>query len=413
MSFLQRVMQIFIRLTGILIGFFLIFVPRNKNIWVFDSWFGEQYSDNSKYLFEYVKKNHPDIRIVWLTKSERTLELIRGKGHEAYLTDSLKGTWTFMRAELKVNSDYRKVDLSALIPFNRIKIVQLWHGIPLKKIIFDDKLHFYKFSENIFLSKLKFLKNKFFSSMTLKIKTFLQGNYTLVIAASEEDKKNFSSAFNMSSDKIKVTGYPRNDALFSKEKERSEEVISGIYMPTFRGEAGKEVDLFEKFGFDIKKLENFLKEAGIYLYLRLHPANMPPPRIEEQIKTSEFIKYHREMDVYESINRFSFLITDYSSIYFDYLLLDRPIIFAPFDIESYIDNERELYYDYDQVTPGPKARNWDEVMRYIKESIDFPGKYKDERSRVRDMFHKYKDGNSGERVYREIIKSFEIESSRK
>jgi len=83
-------------------------------------------------------------------------------------------------------------------------------------------------------------------------------------------------------------------------------------------------------------------------------------------------------------------------------LLDRPIIFTPFDINEYLKEDREFYYDYEEITPGPKAKNWDEVINYIDENITNPDKFRGARERVRKKFHKYLDGKSNQRVYEEI-----------
>jgi len=98
------------------------------------------------------------------------------------------------------------------------------------------------------------------------------------------------------------------------------------------------------------------------------------------------------------------LITDYSSIYFDYLLLDRPIIFAPFDKKVYIQEDREFYFDYDKVTPGPQAINWNEVMQAIETFTINPKSYTREREIIKNKFHTYQDAQSTERVYKAICK---------
>lgn len=92
------------------------------------------------------------------------------------------------------------------------------------------------------------------------------------------------------------------------------------------------------------------------------------------------------------------LITDYSGVYFDYLLLNRPIIFAPFDINEYVERDRKLYYDYQKVTPEPKARDWPEVFRLLEEVMQ-KDDWKEEREAICDLFNKSKDDRSSERVF--------------
>ncbi|CDG65347.1 MAG: hypothetical protein PWQ15_982 [Methanobacterium sp.] len=109
-------------------------------------------------------------------------------------------------------------------------------------------------------------------------------------------------------------------------------------------------------------------------------------------------------DVYKILPFTDYLITDYSSVYFDYMLLNKPIIFAPFDIDDYIKNDREFYYNYNDVTPGPKAYNWKEVLKYINKIVREPNRYKDQRKIINQKFNKYNDNKNCQRVVNEIIK---------
>ena len=97
------------------------------------------------------------------------------------------------------------------------------------------------------------------------------------------------------------------------------------------------------------------------------------------------------------------LITDYSGIFFDYLLLDRPIVFAPFDLKEYLKTNRAFYFDYEKITPGPKANNWQEIIIMIDKVLNGLDSYKKTRQDVNKTFHQYIDGNSSQRVYQEIL----------
>ena len=96
------------------------------------------------------------------------------------------------------------------------------------------------------------------------------------------------------------------------------------------------------------------------------------------------------------------LITDYSSSYFDYLLLNRPIIFAPFDLDSYLNQERGFYFDYDSHTPGEKALNWDELLSCIENSVNNPDNYKKQRQKLCKEFFEYMDGKDLGRIFSEL-----------
>lgn len=110
-------------------------IPKNKNLWIFGAWFGDKYADNSKYLFEYVNKNKPEIRAIWVTRNENTYKLVKKEGYEVYFKNSLKG---FLYSSLAgvgiISNAFNDIPYTT----GRMKIVQLWHGTPLKKIVFDE-----------------------------------------------------------------------------------------------------------------------------------------------------------------------------------------------------------------------------------------------------------------------------------
>ncbi|MCR9583669.1 CDP-glycerol glycerophosphotransferase family protein, partial [Vibrio alginolyticus] len=106
------------------------------------------------------------------------------------------------------------------------------------------------------------------------------------------------------------------------------------------------------------------------------------------------------------LNNYDVLITDYSSVYIDYLLTDKPIIFVNGDIDSYLTEDRELYYDYNSVTPGIKCSTWNDVISAIEIIKTRGDTYHAERQKVRDCFHFYYDGNSSQRVFNCIYDRF-------
>lgn len=372
-------------------------VPKNKNLWIFGAWFGEKYADNSKYLFEYVNANHSETRAVWLTKNNSTLEVIRKKGFEAYHAYSIKGIILALRAKVAVMSQcYLDVTEFAL---GNIKKVQLWHGTPLKKIMKDIQYN------SIDVSWVFPFLNRTYSK-------------SLLIVPSQEVVSSISTAFQVPKSYIKITGYPRNDAFFVNDILKPVKTLSiydifrqkknipaiGIYMPTHRRSG--EFDIFSLFQKNIEPINNELKKLGVILLVKFHFFHLESLE-KKDINKSNIIFLKDEdinQDIYPVLPHTDFLITDYSSIYFDYLLLNKPIIFAPFDKDDYIKNDRDFYYDYDTVTPGPKATDWNEVLRCIKLFKDNPQLYSDERIKTRDLFNKYLDGNSSHRVYEEIIR---------
>lgn len=365
---------------GDIIYFFSCLIPKNQNVWIFGSWGGEKYSDNSKYLFEYINENHPEIRAIWIVKNREVKKVLQKKNYEVYTKNSLKSVLVSLRAGVCIVTVSVSRDLNLYFGPNT-KIVQLWHGTPLKKILLDARPP---------SMKLKLLKILF---------PFLKEDISILIASSEEIRENLATAFDIGLEKIKVTGYPRNDGLFFKEEMKSNNSKKGVYLPTFRNEY--DFNIFKN-NFNFEIVENTLQRLDTHLYLQLHPLDNPSTKFKRLLLSSEFIHIIEFDDIYSNLKDFDFLITDYSSIFFDFLLLERPIIFAPFDLEIYLEKERDLYYDYNSITPGPKAKDWNELLYLIEESIDNPEKYSKDILRTKKMFNKYDDGKSSQRVFNEI-----------
>jgi len=365
-------------------------IPKDENLWIFGSWFGEKYSDNTKYLFEYVNKYHPEIKAIWLTKNKETLNLVRSKGYKAYLSYSIKGYLYSAKAKYSfITTSFS--DINTFIPTTII--VNLWHGIPLKKIGYDDNYNTNFHSG----SMLKFIKKKVFPF----IKEFQDFDY--IIASSKEDAKNMSSAFKKNLNNILIVGLPRNDVFFYAKSERNSVIKKIIYMPTHRKDS-ENYKIFKLLEASNDIIFDFLKKNNMDFYLKLHFYSTEFCNLESKYPNIKIIKdCEIEQDIYTIINQFDILITDYSSIYFDFLLADKPIIFAPFDYEEYITKDRELYYNYNEVTPGPKCRNWDEVLDWIVKFKENPKLFKEEREKIKKMFHKYQDGKNCERVFNEIL----------
>ena len=185
-----------------------------------------------------------------------------------------------------------------------------------------------------------------YSNLKWKIKQFLKkkffpfANYvnepSMILALSKETQDIFAQAFRTSKEKVLITGYPRNDILLQHVSKKAKEFKTKkvIYMPTFRGSVNSDFDLFLQYGFDVDKLDIFLSKENMQLDIKLHPFNQPSPELLKKLELSKNIFFLDHDAIYEIISEYDILITDYSSIYFDYLLLDRPIVFAPFDKET-------------------------------------------------------------------------------
>lgn len=376
---MKKIKQIFYLLINLILYFASYLIPKKKCLWVFGAWFGQKYSDNPKAFFEYVNFNQKQIDAVWISKSTDVIQHVRSLGFQAHNEQSIKGMWYQLRSEFAFVCQSLHDDLYPACIGKKTKVINLWHGLPLKKIMYDvfgDQTS----NKNIvgklfdFLSPYKKIRNDY------------------LLATSFETQKTLSKAFRLAKSNTLITGFPRNDVFFKSTNMAHEEInkpYQCIYMPTFRGGVGTECDLFAQYGFDVQQIDTILLANNIELVLRMHPVNKPPEYIIQAIKASNNITLDTTADLFDSISDYECMITDYSGGYFDFLLTGRPIIFAPFDLEKYKKQERDLYYRYEDVTLKPYAYTWQELIHNIVmvKQGNLPQGYQEAYEALKQRFH--------------------------
>ena len=342
----------------------------DSHIWLFSSTDNSHYNYNSRYLFEYVKENLPEITPLFVINDSELRNSLSSKYGKQYFieTESIQG----IRQALSAGVWFTSAGLPAYgIGLHKKRlIINLWHGVPLKKIaLLDPNL---KKAARIYFKKI-------FSE-----------NYTCILTTSHELIPLMARSFAVSEDKIKVWGQPRNDGLFQKNDCREilgqlfpdlpENTMTVLYAPTFRDDG--QVQLCPFSGCEQKQLEAFLEEKNMLLFIRTHVAEQgsAAPYLGKRIR---FLGNEQAEDVTGILNIFDCLITDYSSIYIDYLLTDKPMIFLPYDRQQYLDG-RGMNFDYDDVTPGPKPETFNDFLDALSPKEDF---WKSERTRVNRLFN--------------------------
>ncbi|ALA26425.1 glycerophosphotransferase [Piscirickettsia salmonis] len=362
-------------------------VPKKDNLWVFGAWFGNSYADNSKYLFEYVCANKKEIDCIWISKNKHVVEFLQGQGKRVYYYLSMQGIWLVMRSQAAFIT-CSKGDIFAAVLTPRHYVVQLWHGTPLKKIVYDDRM---VYDRDSILHKIKTM-----------IFPFLKIKFSLVVSPSQYISRIFSGAFRMRLDKCPVLGYPRNDILSNKRtviNNSRKQVI--LYAPTFREHELTGSVITIPSAQELAEVNDFLVSIDKELRIRLHPAISG--------KVADLFMYSRislstEADIQLDLKQAEILISDYSSLIYDYLLTDRPIIqFAP-DLDEYLASSREMYHDYEKIAAGPIAHTWSEVLVFLSECLCDPKRYAENRKYVRELFNAYNDDLSSERVYQFVYK---------
>lgn len=393
---LKRLVAYIILLPFLPLWWLQIFIKRNSKIWIYGSWHAESYSDNSRALFEYANKRHNNIVHVWLTRNNKVYNHLTKLGYNCYKTNSFIGIFFSLKAK-KIIISCAKSDVNRFF-INGAKIFHLWHGAPMKKIGQDENI-----KSKIRKQYNRELDNNFFWRFLPKyIFTFFdEYNVDYLVSTSKQFSSHLQSAFDLSPDRILLTGYPRNDKYFTNGNVGNNHIlvnneITIYYLPTFRSEKGLE-SLFYDYGFSFDRMEQLLKKINGKLFFKGHFGS----KIDLEINNTRIIHIKNDpiLDTNYLLKKADILITDYSGCYFDFLLLDRPIIFTPFDYDDYTKNDRELYFDYYENIAGFRASNWNDVENEILNIYNGNDNYKVIRSKMKNRFNTFKDSKSSNRLF--------------
>ena len=363
-----------------------ILTPKNPNRWLFASRQGSAFAENSKYLFMYVSRECPDIEAIWITKSRIVYHSLKSRGYKACMAHSPAGYWYTMTAGVLFFTHYKlwEPDGNGYVLGPGTILMQLWHGSPIKRLGNSIESR----GESPFsVLVAKTLKTAFpFLAMRTSCHRML--------AACPIVARHLRDSFNLTDSSMLVTGYPKNDNWLERTMTApAQEVRKVIYMPTFRQ---LDWQLFVDFEFDLQRLNRVCRDNNIEFYIKLHPYSLE--RVEPIMKrlgALSNIAYCESGDIYEILDQFDVLVTDYSSISFDYLLCGRPIIFAPFDYESYKNEERGFLEDYNSLTPGPHAKNWLELEELLTSGVD---EYSAERTALNDRYNSFQGSDSARQL---------------
>lgn len=370
------------------------FVKKDYSLWLFSMEGGRRFSGNALYFLEYITKHAPEIRTVCFANVPYVKDRIEVLGSKACKPNSMESLYYALKAGVCVFSHEMASDLNNFSKRNTLKI-NLWHGVPMKKFQYGSE-------------KIKWrMKHK---SIMQKMSDIVTGyveheEYDFIAYTTDHLTQIMSEAFN--NPNIFLTGDPRDD-IFFRDIDRNrilvkyglEEVADKkivTYLPTFRDARRSD----EGYAIFVENAESRkrLADLNVVVFQKYHEA-----LTDRLLKEENIYILPDEFETQELLYISDMIITDYSSVYFDFLHTLRPVIFYPYDLEAYIREDRELYYDYfdELATPGLKALNEEEVCLCIERYLAQPSLDMEKRKKSLAYFHTYSDGRSSERVYQAI-----------
>lgn len=351
--------------------------PKDNNLVVFGSNTGEFASGSSKALYAYMKKNSPEYNTYFYTPFKKSLNM------RAKISYIIMFAPLFFRAKFLVSS-HPPTDFFPFVSWSSKKVfINVWHGTPLKAMFFADPGE---------------TKDDLRRMLRLNRRT------SAFIVSSKLEAVLIARCFLIDSKKFYYLGHPRNDILLKTNSIRRlpdmkknipeyKKVI--LYCPTYRRD--NPTKFFPFADLDLQHLNSFLEENKIVILVRGH---IYDERSEKQFFSERIIDFGFDVcsDVNSILQETDILITDYSSVYIDYLLLDRPCIFIPYDLKTY-KRKRGFLLDYDFWVCGYKVLTYTEFTNAMEEILSGKDIYKKRRQELRRQFHYCQTDNSCEKVF--------------
>jgi CDP-glycerol glycerophosphotransferase len=381
-------------------------VPRRRDLWVFGS--GPGIGEGALALYLLVRAEQPSLSLLWLARDETDLAAARRLGVPAVLKSTRRGFWATLRARVVVVThgfgDANRYALTGAF------VVQLWHGIPLKLIHLDSPAT---------------LRTRLLPDVPV-VRRLVAAMYRraaraidVMPAASEISAGRLRTAFDLPADRVVVTGDPRDDVLVSGT--RAQRVATArallverlgiaptdrrvlLYAPTWRdGEPDPAIPDDDGW----RAIVRLLEESDSLLVVRPHPHGIGD--YAAGFAASERILLLSPAactDVTPVLPAVDVLITDYSSIAFDFALTGGPIAFLAPDVGAY-SASRGLYAPYESFSGGAEQRDWPHVVERVAGIIADPavrGQAVEHSEALAAAHHAFRDGRNTERVYSQIV----------
>lgn len=361
-------------------------LPVKKGLVVFESHLGRQYSDSPKAIYEEMRRQGLEFEAVWS---------YTGSGPAGFPADAtLVRRWSLPYLKALAQAEFWVDNQSYPLKLTKrpeTTYIQTWHGSALKRMGFDEPEW-----------KLRPRPEQAEQQRTLD-------RFDRFLIRSEHDVRTLARAFRLKEKTLLRVGYPRNDALVQARRREEEvglrergalaaelgvadEKAVLLYAPTFRQHGGRQ-RRFE-LPFDVERFADTFGDRYVLL-VRSHYLNhvVLPPSVRGRV-----IDVSAHHDVTPLLALADGLITDYSSVMFDYALLGRPMFFFAYDYEEYVHEGRGTYFDLLERAPGPVVRTEEELHTALASLDEQAVKYAEAREGFVAEFGEYDKGNAAQSI---------------
>ncbi len=364
--------------------------PIEENWVMFETFMGKSYADSPKYIYEYLAKNYPGkYKFIWVLNDPK-----EKLPYEGIIVKRFTKKYAYYLAKSK----YFVFNIRQPLWFRKREgqvFLETWHGTPLKRLAFDQ--------EEVTAASPTY-KSQFYRQ---------KQEWDYLIAANKFSSDIFKSCFMYTNGTMLEIGYPRNDLLYAPNKDQialdlkkklhiplDKKTI--LYAPTWRDDEyyGKGQYKF-KLKLDLEMMKKELGDEYVIL-LRTHHY------IADALDVTGVEDFAYNLSKYDDITEIYLIsdicITDYSSVFFDFANLKRPMLFYTYDIDKYRDVLRGFYIDMEKELPGPLVYSTKEVIDQIKHLDEMNQKYAKRYEVFYEKFCSIDDGNASQRAVEAVFK---------
>jgi CDP-glycerol glycerophosphotransferase len=402
------------RIAGVWIRFLSLFTRRYTHLFFGEH--GGKFLGNNKYYFLYLKEK-TKVPIYWVTEDIDIYNELKGEGIDVFYFEERRFFGWLLRGAYFYFDNMTWQRKYPFLRHFRARIIHMSHGVGLKM---TEKMMIPPgFMETLTPVEVKCLESKIFK------------NDLLISTSVFYAEKVSAPAYDTPLERITLSGYPKNDIFYwdvrgtkiftDKETLDKVKVLKekgfkvAVYAPTFR-------DMDSRFRYgdfvDDRTFNRYLADHKIVLVVKGHTSiannnksfcgvHGASPAFFQKEPLENTLFYRSDRDGYPLLKQADLLITDYSSIYMDFLHCRKPVIFFVYDYDEYTANHRDIQFDYNEMTPGPKARDYGELTRWLTHFlVENRDGYQGERERVLALAYAHADGNASERIFKEINERF-------
>lgn len=399
MSSKSKIFEIIFKIIKkIIIGIYYIMsyiIPVKNNTVLFESSNGRNYTGNPKAIYEEILKEglEDKIQCIWIFQNPN----IEIPGNAIKIKRSrFKFLYYSIRCEYWIFDSRHQYYLKKS---KKTKYIQTWHGTALKKLALD--MDYINMSGN---KDIKRYREDFRKNTSI---------WDYLISQNEYSNKIFRKAFEFKGEMLEI-GYPRNDILVNNNTPEDIDRIKTklnipkdkkviLYAPTWRDNEYYQQGEY-KFAteMDFDSMKDNLSDKYI-LIVKYHYL------VKEDMDWAKYKDFIVECDAHWDIQELylisDIMITDYSSVMFDYSILKRPIIFYAYDLKNYKENLRDFYFDMFEEVPGPIIENNEDLVNYIKylNLDEYNNTFGEKYTRFNRKFNQFDKGNASKQVINLIV----------